>query len=227
LICNKKGVPTLFGEIPLFSLSYSGIAAGTLVGFLTVWLASLAPARKAAKVAPLQAVAGNGYRITSKQKKRGLLTRKFRVEYALGMNNALRKKKTLVLMSCSIAFSIIMFLGFHVFVDFMYTALKTTKPYTLDLSITSKQGILEEFSARLARLDGVKKVYGRAGCILGIIIQRELITHFLTSMHIIWKFPWTQLILAVVFTMFITVISMPGPVKRIQEKPVSEVVNAL
>lgn len=152
---------TLFGEIPLFSLSYSGIAAGVGVGFLTVLTASFFPARKAAKVSPVNAVTGSNQIKTAKRMKRGWLTKFVRVEYALGINNAVLKKKTLFLMSCSIAISIILFLGFNILVDFLHTSLKTTKPYTPDISITSEQGLEDEMPAGLSQIDGVKKVYGR------------------------------------------------------------------
>jgi putative ABC transport system permease protein len=82
------------------------------------------------------------------------------VETAMGINNAFMKKKTLFLMSCSIAVSIIIFLGFQVFVDFMHHGLKTTKPYTPDISLTSEQN-LNNLYEKLSGLSGVKKVYGR------------------------------------------------------------------
>lgn len=64
-------------------------------------------------------------------------------------------------MSCSIAISIVMFLGFQVYVDFMYSSLKTTKPYTPDISLTSEQGLSSNLYKKLSNLSGVKKVYGR------------------------------------------------------------------
>ncbi|PKM78492.1 MAG: ABC transporter permease [Firmicutes bacterium HGW-Firmicutes-15] len=152
---------SLFGDIQLFYISTIGIIAGIVVGFMTVFIASLLPAKKAAQVSPVNAVTGSNDIKVSKNKKRGLLTKMFPVEIALGMNNAIMKKKTLFWMSCSIAISIIMFMGFNVFVDFMHAGLKTNKPYTPDITLTSKQGISEELSARAAGIDGVKKVYGR------------------------------------------------------------------
>ena len=152
---------SLFGDIPLFNVSAIGIGAGIVVGFMTVFIASLLPAKKAARVSPVNAVTGSNDIKVSKNKKRGLLTKMFPVELALGINNAIMKKKTLFWMSCSIAISIVMLMGFNVFVDFMHTGLKTTKPYYPDITLTSKQGISEELSARAAGIDGVKRVYGR------------------------------------------------------------------
>ncbi|MDD3705891.1 MAG: FtsX-like permease family protein [Clostridiaceae bacterium] len=152
---------TIFGEIPLFSISIAGILLGIAIGFLTVFMASLVPAKKAAGVSPVNAVSGSNEMKISKTVKKGFLSKLMRLEIAMGMNSAFMKKKTLFLMACSIALSIIMFLGFNVFIDFMHTSLKTTKPNTPDISLVSEKGMGEEIFERLSGLDGVKRIYGR------------------------------------------------------------------
>jgi putative ABC transport system permease protein len=152
---------SLFGEMALFNVSIVGIAAGTVIGFLTVFIASLLPARKAAKVSPVNAITGSNEIKIPNKKKQGLLTKMFHVEIAMGINNAVVKKKTLFLMSCSIAISIVMFLGFQVFIDFMHSSMKTVKPYTPDITITSEQGLSNGLYEKLATMDGVKRAYGR------------------------------------------------------------------
>jgi putative ABC transport system permease protein len=152
---------SLFGDIELFYISTIGIGTGILVGFMTVFIASLLPAKKAAQVSPLNAVTGSNDIKILKNQKQGWLTKMFPVEIAMGINNALMKKKTLFWMSCSITISIVMFLGFNVFVDFMHTSLKTTKPYTPDITLISERGIDDEMSSQVSGIDGVKKVYGR------------------------------------------------------------------
>jgi putative ABC transport system permease protein len=149
-----------FQGIPLFTVSVPGIIAGIAIGFLTVFAASLLPARKAAQVSPVNAVTGASDIAIPARYKRGLLTRTLRVEIALGIRNAVMKKRTFVLMASSIAVSIIMFMGFQVFVDFMHTSLRTTKPYTPDITLSSEQGIGDEIYARLSGIEGVKRVYG-------------------------------------------------------------------
>ncbi|PKO13496.1 MAG: ABC transporter permease [Chloroflexi bacterium HGW-Chloroflexi-10] len=151
----------LFGEMPLFRISPSGIAAGVVIGFVTMLIASFAPANKAASVSPVNAVTGSSELKMTRKQKNSLLTRLFHVEVALGINNAVSRKKTLFLMSCSIAISIILFLGFNVFIDFMYSSLKTTKPYTPDVSIASEAGLSQELYAQIDALEGTEKVYGR------------------------------------------------------------------
>lgn len=147
---------SLFKDLALFNISLAGITAGILVGFLTVSIAASLPANKAAGVSPVSAVTGSSDTKISKKKKRGFLTKIFNVETALGIGNAVAKKKTLILMSCSIAISIVMFLGFQVFVDFMHTSLKTTKPYTPDIVLTSEQGLSNDLYRQLADLRGIK-----------------------------------------------------------------------
>jgi len=151
----------LFGEMPLFVISLPGLAAGSLVGILTVLVASFAPANKAASVSPVNAVTGSSELRLSLKKKSSFLTRLFRVEVALGINNAVARKKTLLLMSASVALSIILFLGFNVFIQFMYSAMRTTKPYTPDLSILSKQGLTNDLYRQISALGGVEHAYGR------------------------------------------------------------------
>ncbi|WP_438490901.1 ABC transporter permease [Paenibacillus sp. IHBB 3054] len=151
----------LFGEISLFQFSIMGIVAGIAVGFLTVLIASFVPAKKAAKVSPVNAVTGSSDLKISKKKKQGLLTRMFHVETAMGINNAIVKKKTLLLMSCSIAISIVMFLGFQVFIDFLNTSMKTSKPYTPDITLTSENSLSSDLYSNLRNMDGTKAVYGR------------------------------------------------------------------
>jgi len=151
----------LFGEMPLFVISLPGVAAGVVIGFLTVLTASFAPANKAASVSPLNAVTGSSEMRASLRPKSSFLTRLLPVEVALGVNNATARKRTLVLMSASIAISIILFLGFNVYVDFMHTAMKTTKPYTPDVSLLSGQGLPADLYARVGAMSGVKRAYGR------------------------------------------------------------------
>ncbi len=154
---------SVFGEIALFNVSIIGLIAGIAIGFLTVIIASSMPARKAARVSPVNAVTGSSQLKISRKKKKGVLTKMLHVDFAMGINNALMKKKTFILMVCSIAVSIVLFLGFQVFIDFTQASLKTTKPYTPDISLEAKQeGALgNDLYERLSALNGVKKVYGR------------------------------------------------------------------
>ena len=152
---------SFFSDIPLLNFSLPGIISGAVIGMLTVLMASLVPAKRAARVSPLNAVNANYQMKYQKKAKGSILTRLLHADTALGLRNALTKKKTLILMSTSIAISIILFLGFQVFIDVMYAGIKTVKPYTPDISIVSENGFGQDLYDELANLDGCKYVYGR------------------------------------------------------------------
>lgn len=166
----------LFAEIPLFTWSPIGILAGIVVGVLTVILATSLPARKAARVSPICAVMGNTDIKMKKSRKTGVLTKILPVETAMGVGNATVRKKTLVLMSASIAISIAMFLGFNVLVGFLHAGLKTTKPYTPDVSLTCEKGFGPELYARISQIPGVKNVYGRMFGYVNASFEAALLT---------------------------------------------------
>jgi len=148
--------PHLFGDISIFSFSAIGIGAGVLTGFLTVFIASMLPAKKAAKVSPVNAVIGSETVKISGRQKQGVLTRLFPVEIAMGVNNAINKNRTLILMTSSIAISIILFLGFSVLVNPAFMGMKTDESYTPDLTLTSDQGMTSELSEKLSQIEGVE-----------------------------------------------------------------------
>ena len=152
---------SIFFDIPLLSLNGIGVGAGVTIGILTVFFASLSPARKASRVSPVSAISDIcGTNGTSKDRN-GILSGLVPAEAALGIRNATAKKKTLFLMSSSIAISIILFLGFQVFVDFLHAGMKVNKPYTADITLVSENGLDNGLYKRLSLLEGVKRVYGR------------------------------------------------------------------
>lgn len=167
---------SLFGDIPIFNISLIGIGAGILTGFLTVFIASLLPAKKAAKVSPVNAVTGSSEFKISKRKKQGLLTKLFHVETAIGMNNAINNKKTLVLMSSSIAISIVLFLGFSILVNPTFLGMSTTKSYSADISLSSDAGINSDLFKNLSSLDGAENVSGRMSSLVSATFNYSRLT---------------------------------------------------
>lgn len=155
--------PKYFAKMPAFGISLIGLAAGSVIGTFTVYLASGRPAKNAAKVSPLTAVSGNASGGTAV--KRAANTRLYRIETALGIHHAMGSRKNFLLMSCSFAFSIILFLSFSAAVDFTHYAVTPLMPYAPDLSIVSPDNTCsldhawkEEFGS----MEGVKRVYGRS-----------------------------------------------------------------
>ncbi|KWX77290.1 ABC transporter permease [Paenibacillus jilunlii] len=157
---NVKYLPAM----PVFQISWPAIAAGTVIGFLVVMLASRSPAKKAAKVSPQAAVTGNINHVNHQPMNRAANTKWFRVDKAMGLQHAFSNKKSMVLISGSFALSIILFLCFTVLITFMGHALRPLKPYAPDISIMGvkdsvllDRSIMEEAKA----LPHIRNIYGR------------------------------------------------------------------
>lgn len=166
----------LFGNISVFNISIIGILAGVLTGFLSVFMASLLPAKTASKVSPVNAVTGMGQIYTTKRKKQGILTRILSAEVAIGVNNAINKKRTLVLMSSSIAISIVLFLTFSIMVNPVFLGTNITKAYTADISFTSDSGESSDILNKVAQISGVKNAYGRMDSIVNADFNQSRLT---------------------------------------------------
>lgn len=150
-----------FSNIPLFGISFIGIASGILVGIITVLLAARAPAKRAAKVSPVSAVSGN-FELKNRKSHKvtpGVL----KVETVLGIDHAIAVKKNIILMTGSFALSIILFLSFTVLIDFV-NCIMPQSASTSDIDIFSgdSSGSIDSGLAELIRnMEGVKQVYGR------------------------------------------------------------------
>lgn len=150
-----------FSSIPVFGISLFGIIAGTMVGLITVLIAARTPAKKAAKVSPVAAVSGNLSNYSSDKNIIGM--KSLKVETSLGMSHAVSRKKNLFSMSGSFALSIILFLSFSVFVNFV-DYLMPQSHATADIEISSNDSnnsIDPHLLDELSKLNGVNHVYGR------------------------------------------------------------------
>ena len=149
-----------FSNIPLFGISIIGIVCGILVGVVTVLLAANAPAKRASKVSPVAAVSGNTG--SGKTIRHAANTRLGRIETILGINHAVSVKKNLILMIGSFALSIILFLSFSVFVDFVdYLMPQSVAASDIDIASNDGNTIPRDLLVTIQRMDGVKEVYGR------------------------------------------------------------------
>jgi putative ABC transport system permease protein len=156
--------PAYFSDMLIFHLSPVSLVSGTLVGFLTVTLAALSPANKAAKVSPQCAVSGNAAQNTMFTTKAALNIKQIKPETSLGISHALSDKKNILLMTGSFAISIILFLSFSVMVDFMGQGIRALKPYTPDISIVSSDNsnlLDKEVLEEAQNISGVKRAFGR------------------------------------------------------------------
>ena len=158
----RFGINGEFSYIPVFEVSAIGIISGIIVGILTVLIAAQAPAKRASKVSPAAAVSGSVW--NTKNVHCSANTRFFKIETALGIHHAVSSKKNLILMTCSFALSIILFLSFSVVLDFTRHALNPLKPYYPDLSIISKDrscSVDRDLIDKIKDKPYIERVFGR------------------------------------------------------------------
>lgn len=150
-----------FSNILIFRISAIGIIAGVLVGIITVLIASRKPARQASKISPISALSGNT--ANNINYKNLINNRFFKIENSLGINHAMENKKNLFLISTSFALSIILFLTFLVFGQFV-NYLMPQSSARADIEIISKNGINDidqSIMNDLKKINGIKNIYGR------------------------------------------------------------------
>lgn len=155
--------PTFYGNLPLFQISPIGLAAGVIVGLLTIFLAAMSPCKKASKVSPLNAVTGN-MESNLPRVHRAAKTSRLPVDIAMGTSHAFGNRKNMALMAASFAISIILFLSFTVFIDFMSHAMRPLKPNTPDITVALEEECLylpDDLAARLNEVPGIERVFGR------------------------------------------------------------------
>ena len=169
--------PGFFEGMPVFGISFLGIAAGVIMGFVTVLLAARTPARRAAGVSPLTAVSGNAG--TVQAAKKAANTRIFRVDTALGVHHAVGSKKNFFLVSGSFAFSIILFLSFSATIDFMHHAITQLRPSAPDFYVCSEDisnSLPTELAEQIGEFSYVKRTFGRSSVTLTLPVgENEMI----------------------------------------------------
>ena len=150
-----------FSYMPRFGISWGSMIASSILGLITVLLATRSPAKRAAKVSPLTAVSGNAEQNVSFHKAAN--TETFKIETALGVHHAKARKRNYILMTGAFAICITLFLSFSTLVGFMKNAF-TPPVWTPDLSIASEEntcslnkGLLE----KIIQIKTVKRAYGR------------------------------------------------------------------
>ena len=130
----KTAGPERLSCMPVWGVSLPGTCVGAALGVLTVLLSSRAPAKRAARVSPMEAVRTAG-----------------------------RVKKGYVLMSGAFALCIVLFLAFTTVADFLEHAL-LPPPWTPEFSVVSADNtgsIPHSAADAVLQMDGVKRVYGR------------------------------------------------------------------
>lgn len=153
-----RSVSTEFEGMTVFGVSAVGIVCGIVVGLLTVLLAAQAPAKRASKVSPVAGSAGS-----VKQARRAANTRFAKIDTALGVHHAVSAKKNLILMTGSFALSIILFLCFSAFLDWVEVCLPAMRPSEADCAVIGKDtssSIDKTLPGRISGRPGVKRAFG-------------------------------------------------------------------
>ncbi|MDO4306818.1 MAG: ABC transporter permease [Eubacteriales bacterium] len=153
--------PQWFSAMPVFGISWISIVVSIILGLLTVLLAARSPAKKAAKVSPLEAVSGNAQQVNSFHKAAN--TNRFKIETALGVHHAKAGKKNYILMTGAFAICIALFLSFTTLVDFMKNAFIPPE-WTAELSIVSESNtcsIDNSMTEAVSQNNAVKRAFGR------------------------------------------------------------------
>ena len=148
-------------DMPLFSVSISGILCGAAIGIITVFIAAQSPAKQAAKVSPIAAISGNAE--TNKKIVHAANTRLFKVETSLGIHHATGTKKNLILMTGSFALTIMLFLTFSACLDIVHRLLPSVSNFTPDITISSQDesnSIAKSVSEEISEISGVESVFG-------------------------------------------------------------------
>jgi len=148
-------------DMPLFSVSISGILCGAAIGIITVFIAAQSPAKQAAKVSPIAAISGNAE--TNKKIVHAANTRLFKVETSLGVHHATGTKKNLILMTGSFALTIMLFLTFSSCLDIVHKLLPSVSDFTPDITINSQDesnSIDKSISEEISEISGVESVFG-------------------------------------------------------------------
>lgn len=165
--------PAMYEDISLFQLNLPGIAAGIVLGFATVLIACINPARRASRISPVCALTGDIPEISKRSTSRGILSRIFPIELTMGLKNACKSKKTLFLMSGSVGLSIVLFLLFQALINPDLLGTRPVQRYTADMKITSVTGIPKNICEKLVTLEGVEGVNGRMSTFVNASIKED------------------------------------------------------
>ncbi|MDO4336740.1 MAG: ABC transporter permease [Eubacteriales bacterium] len=155
------GIGGEFATMPVFALSPVGIICGVLVGIVTVLLASQAPAKRAARVSPMAAVAGNEESALSVHHASKLSFGK--IERTLGVHHATNSKKNWFLITASFSLSIILMLCFSVGLDFARELMPSLQSWYPDITLNGYANALvleQDLIDEISTVSGVESVYG-------------------------------------------------------------------
>lgn len=113
----------LFGLMLILKVSFIGIVFGIIVGFLIVILLVIVLVKKVFGVFLLSVICGNlmfKEILISGKVSKIVNVGSFKIDVFMGINYVFLRKKFFIFMIFLFVISIVLFLGFSVFIDFMY-----------------------------------------------------------------------------------------------------------
>lgn len=155
------GIGGEFATMPVFALSPIGIICGVLVGIVTVLLAAQSPAKRAARVSPMAAVAGNEASALTVHHTSKLSFGK--IERTLGVHHATNSKRNWFLMTASFSLSIILMLCFSVGLDFARGLVPSLQSWYPDITLNGYANTLvleQDVFDEISTISGVESVFG-------------------------------------------------------------------
>ncbi len=141
------------------NLSWTVLLISTIIGIITVFLSAIGPARKAAKVSPLEAVrnAGSIKKESFKRVKNSFIVRRLLgIEGEIAYKNLRRNRKRFYITVFSMVISISLYITFSSFSDYMFKAGAIDSTFSGNYSINMNDQ--EEFEKVYWELKGIKDI---------------------------------------------------------------------
>ena len=112
----------MFGDLNgmVFNVSYIAILVSIILGFITIYLSSLASTKKACKISPIESIRGNNnYNIKAKKLKTPLIIKKlFKTGGVVAYKNLKRSSKKYRTTVISLVVSILVFISMNTFINY-------------------------------------------------------------------------------------------------------------
>jgi putative ABC transport system permease protein len=155
-------VPEVFPpEGPIFYLSWISLLIGAVTGVLSTIVSALAPARKAGKVSPVEAMAVTSGKAIKKKSASGITTKIIPVEAALALRRVTSRKRSLILTALSLSFGILLILSFNPVTSMLHEG--SSQNYDLGDMYVMSSGlndyVPDSIMASLPKVSGIKDVF--------------------------------------------------------------------
>lgn len=168
------------------TISVAVFIVSGIIGIITVFLSAIGPARRAAKVSPLEAVRNAGsFKKESFDKisKSNLIRKIFGIEGEIAYKNLRRNRKRFYITVFSMVISICLFITFSTFSNFMFKIGAVESQELGDFIVYDQAELNEDIYRELREIDGVDRVYNLRETSGMALIREEKISKRLIEMN--------------------------------------------